>query len=165
MSNVTVIIGLLLCLQEVDNPSYKSWSKFKVGTKLTIKMESEASGNKTSMEATYELKTVDEKSAEVAVKGKMTAMGNTIDMPERTEKYDAKQKKVDAPPSKAKIEEGDEEIEIAGRKIKCHWTKETTEQGTKRVWVSDEVPGRMVKSEADISGAKTKMWIAALETK
>ena len=56
-------------------------------------------------------------------------------------------------------------IEIAGRKIKCHWVKTTTKQGTKRAWVSDEVPGRVVKSEADMSGAKTRMWIDALDTK
>jgi hypothetical protein len=69
----------------------------------------------------------------------------------------AKIKKVEGDPSKApKPVEGDEEIEVAGKKVKCRWVETTTEAGgnriVSRVWMSKEVPGGMAKMESKTTG-------------
>jgi hypothetical protein len=56
-----------------------------------------------------------------------------------------------------KSAEGDEEIEVAGRKLKCHWismdyrTESVVEflkdQSSAKTWYSKEVPGRVAKIE------------------
>ena len=53
------------------------------------------------------------------------------------------------------IQEGDEELTLGARKLKCHWSEvnseRTSREGKKitwvyRIWLSPEVPGGMVKS-------------------
>ncbi len=48
-------------------------------------------------------------------------------------------------------QEGDEEIEVAGKKLKCHWIEGTQKETHKvKFWVSKEIPGGVAKAE--ISG-------------
>ena len=160
--------------EDVDNPEYELWAKFKAGSYVVQKMESEAAGNKTNMEYTYTLKEITKAKAVVETKGVMTMAGNKMDIPASSREIPAKVKKTDPVKSDApKAKEGDEEVEVGGKKIKCHWTEtETESSGTKsksKVWTSKEIPGGMAKMESTSDSAQmkshTKMWADKWESK
>ncbi len=81
-------------------------------------------------------------------------IAKTIKLPDGVKKDDFKSGK-----PQGTYEEGTETLKIAGTEIKTTWYKYKFEvAGTKteaRLWLSDEVPGRVVKSESTTTGAVT----------
>ena len=173
------VVGLVLSAssaraEDIDNPEYEMWAKFKPGSFVVMKMESETGGNKADMEYTYTLKELTKEKAVVETKGHMMMGGNKIDIPASSRDIAAKVpkpaevKKTDAP----KAKEGDEEVEVGGKKVKCHWTESDSENsGIKthaKTWMSKDIPGNLAKMESTSDGAmksKTKMWADKWETK
>ena len=53
--------------------------------------------------------------------------------------------------------EGDEEIEVGGKKLKAHWIQMSMEQAGKKmsakIWLCKEIPGGMAKNEITPEGA------------
>jgi hypothetical protein len=148
---------LALCIQdEVDNAEYKNWSSCGVGSWVTMKMETEAAGNKTEMEQTHKLVEKTDAKCVVETSGKMVVAGNTMDLPANKRDIPAKIKKGDAKEGE-KPKEGDEEIEVGGKKVKCHWVESTSENaGTKttaKVWTCDDIPGKVAKIVSKSEGA------------
>jgi hypothetical protein len=150
---LAVFAALALCAQdEVDNPAYKNWAKGKPGTSVTMKMVTNY-GTAMEMESTM---TLEEVTADHVTISTVTKMGGNA-MPAQKMNIPAKVKKTEAGKDAPKPEEGDEEIEVGGKKIKCHWVKSVTEANgsktTSKVWSSDEIPGTMAKMESQMEGA------------
>jgi hypothetical protein len=153
----------------IDNPAYQSWAKHKTGTMVKHHTESDSMGNKTSIDTTQTLTDLTPDKATIEVKGSMKMAGNSMDMPAQTQEIPAKIKKPDdaAPAGDAqKPKQGTEDVKIGDKTYSCKWTEVTTDQnGTKttaKTWTCDDVPGNVVKMEANRSGAMTATVTMAL---
>ena len=157
---------------DVANPEHERWSGFKPGS--WVKFE-QPCGKGALMQETYKLL---EFSAEQAlfecakvengfkyplfqktVAGKLSVedcAGAEARKPEGGEM------ETQGPGGKMKYRwkqsgEGDEEIEVAGKKLKCHWVKVNRQidspveamkdRSSAKTWFSDEIPGRVAKIE------------------
>lgn len=111
---------------------------------MRVKAETESQGVKVSIEATATLLEITKESAVVEQKTKAIAAGEA--QPEGTEKVEILKDKDNNP---IKVDqEGDEEIEVAGKKLKCHWIEGTQEDKTLvKLWISKEIPGGVAKAE------------------
>ncbi len=138
-SLILVAVGLL-ALQEVENPDYKRWATFKAGSWVRFKSEIENGGNKLAvpLETTMTLLEIDEKQAVVEEQ-----IVNTM-QPKDSPKQEKPKKRTLKATRKAKegeTKEGDEEIEVGGKKLACHWTEVSGPSGSVKTWVNPEVPG------------------------
>jgi hypothetical protein len=139
---------LLSATQDVENPEYARWSKFKAGSWVKCKAEIENGGNKMVLptETTFTLLEVDDKQVVIE---ELTV--NTL-QPKDSPKQEKPKKRTTKATRKQKegeTKEGDEEIEVAGKKLACHWTEVTGVSGSVKTWVSPEVPG-VVKMEVGL---------------
>jgi len=140
MKSLLFTAAALLALQDAENPEFKRWASFKVGSWVKCKTEIENGGNKMALplETTYTLLEVDDKQVVVE---ELTI--NTL-QPKDSPKQEKARKRTYKATRKGKegeTKEGDEEIEVAGKKIACHWTEVQTAAGTVKTWVSADVPG------------------------
>src|SRR5262245_54405957 len=130
----------LLVLQDAENPEYKRWASFKAGSWVKCKTEIENGGNKMALpiETTFTLLEVDDKQVVVE---ELTL--NTL-QPKDSPKQEKARKRTYKATRKAKegdLKEGDEEIEVAGKKLACHWTEVQAPSGSSKTWICPEVPG------------------------
>ena len=156
-----LLMGASVCMAEqIDNPQYKNWAKFKPGTTVTTKTVSDMGGNKTEMETTTTLVDVAPDKLTLEAKTSMVMQGNKMDMPANKTEVQAKIEKpaatapaADAPKATTSTEDAD----AAGTKVKCTVTTMTTTTNgmtiNAKTWTSDEVPGMIVKSESTMDGA------------
>jgi hypothetical protein len=149
----------------VDNPQYKRWASYKPGASCTQKITivSAPDGNKevtTTMTLTATLKDLTADKAVIEVASQMEANGQKMDMPARKQEIAAKVAKsaADLPPAPpgaklTKKGEGDEEITVAGKKYKAHWTEYQSSgdqfEAVMKVWTADGVPGGVLKSQSE----------------
>lgn len=130
------------------------WGSFKKGSSAKLKTVSDTAGTKSEMTMTHTL--VDLTADEAVVETEMAMTGFTN---KSTNKFPLKApeggKAVDGPKPKT----GSEEIEVAGKKLKCTWTEiETEASGIKTVaksWMCEDVPGHLVKSVSKSTGVAT----------
>lgn len=142
---------LALLFQAKGNPEYGWWSGFKVGSSVKIRVDLEQGGMKVVMEGTFTLLELTKDKAVIERKTKVTADGKA--QPESTEKEDVSATEDKNP---VKIEkEGDEEIEVAGKKLKCRWIQGTQDDAKVKFWISKDVPGGIVKAEMTPPGGGT----------
>lgn len=164
---LTLAVALLpLLTQAKENPEFTYWSEHKAGSWAKIKLEVDAQGAKIVVEATHTLLETGADKVVVEQKNKVTANGQA--QPESTEKEEIfKDPAKDKNPVKIE-KEGDEEIEVAGKKLKCHWIEGTQKDTTKvKFWLSKEIPGGIAKGEVsggELPGAM-KMIATAWEKK
>jgi hypothetical protein len=193
---VALAIPLVISAQaqddRVDNPPYKSWSAFKKGTtvKLLQKVVDKSGDSPGVVDATarpqgpaemyltYRLVEVTpEKVVVTMTQTEMESGGEVEHAPVRiTYRARISRKYAGQSLPKSKVEnlkEGEEELEIAGKKIKTHWVesrfKVDTETSFSKVWSSDEVPGGTVKSvttksEGDKALFETTLQLVSLTT-
>lgn len=140
MKLLLLAAAALLGLQDAENPEYKRWASFKVGSWVKCRTEIDNGGNKMALpvETTFTLLEVDDKQVVVE---EVTV--NTL-QPKDSPKQEKAKKRTYKAARKAKegdLKEGDEEIEVAGKKLACHWTEVATAAGTVKTWISPEVPG------------------------
>lgn len=175
---VVVCAGLARAQDKVDNPEFANWSKFKKGTSVTLKtvssfnnMSSEASITSTLVEVGADKLVVEMTSAvksggmEFKAPPTKRDVTKTITLPKDYKKEDFAKGK---PPGT--YEEGAETIKVGGSEVKAKWYKYKADtDGTKteaKMWMSEDVPGMMVKSEMTTSGAvatKTTMEITEIK--
>ena len=170
MRRVTFALFALLALavgtasaEDAENPEFASWSKFKKGTTATLKMTTTAANNTSEILMTTTLVEVgaDKLVVETSTVTKFNGMEfkaaakrdvtKTIKLPDGVKKDDAKGGKVPGT-----YEEGTETLKIGGTEIKTKWYKAKAEvAGNKtesKTWMSDEVPGSLVKMETTTTG-------------
>jgi hypothetical protein len=165
--------------EQVDNPQYQGWSKFAAGTAVKYTQTVEAMGQKQDVQVTMTLVSISPEKATIETKATITVQGQTqetpaqkMDIPAKVNKSEAMEVGQPAPNIKAEVKQGEEKVEAAGKTYDCKWTEvKSTQQGTDvvaKTWLSDDVPGRLVKMEATTSGAmasSTKMTLAGMEKK
>ncbi|MBN9118350.1 MAG: hypothetical protein J0I06_04175 [Planctomycetes bacterium] len=151
--------------EEIPNPEFVSWSKFKKGTSVTLKTTATVSGITSETLSTTTLVEVGPGQVVIETKAVSKVNGMSFDSPPqkrevaKTLKLPDGGKKPDAkggqPPGT--YEEGTETLKVGGTEIKTKWYKTRSEgDGFKtdsKVWMSDDAPGVMVKMEAITTGA------------
>jgi len=162
-SVLAMILALLGTNQEVDNPQFKYWSGCKPGSWVKMKMELELSGKKAETETTHKLLEVKDGVAVVEITGKTKVGAQEFPLPAQKQEIKAKESA-----DKVKIEtEGDEEIEVAGKKLKCHWFEFTSKTGDKeaksKAWLSMDIPGGMAKALMGLPNSEKQMQMTAIE--
>ena len=164
MTTFLAVVAILLSTvatagADADNPEYQRWSGFKAGAWVKFKMVSEAGGAKTEVEQTVKL--VELTPAKAVVEIGMVTGGNKLpaqkrEIPAKLKTEAAKDAKA---PKASKPAEGNEDIDVGGKKVKAHWVESTTETGgnttVAKVWQAKGVPGGTVKMEARTTGAVT----------
>jgi len=174
------VLGLALCVsrtacaEDIDNTQYANWAKFKIGSFVKTVLEQESTGaDKLHIEYTITLVELTKDKAVLETKT-VTTMGSRPPGEPRVDKHDvpAKIKKPEEAKDPKKVGEGDETIDLGGKKVKCHWIEMNSEgDGTKnhsKSWFSDEIPGRLAKMETQSTGnikATTKIWADKWEAK
>jgi len=140
---------LLLLAQEADDPAFKRWSGSKPGSWVKFKRETVNAEGKVfdlNQAITQTLVEVDDK--KVVVESAMEG-GGKAGKPTR-DTYRVKT------PLPDKIEkEGDEEIEIAGKKLTCHWIQGNlfiTGRTLARIYLNADVPGGIVRTDLIVFG-------------
>lgn len=144
---------------QVDNPEYKHWSGFKPGSFSKLKTTGEMMGTKTESMTTMTLKEVTADNAVIEIVS-VTKMGDQeMKAPPMTHKVPAKVSMADADKynnPEGKLKDGQEEIEAAGKKWKTRWMEVETTAGEMKVksktWISEDVPGRVVKMTSESAG-------------
>jgi hypothetical protein len=144
---------------EVPNELYERWKDWKVGSSVTFHSDVDTAGVKVEYEATSTLIEITKEKAVVEVTG-FTKLGDKrLDAKPKRFEYTATVKKPEpkADSDTASRKEGDEELEVQGKKLKCHWVEQKTDNGTskttERSWFSSEVPGGVVRQDVTVDGA------------
>jgi hypothetical protein len=159
--------------EQVDNPQYQSWSKFKPGTTVTMKSDSvmKVQGNEMKNASTITTKLLDISPTEATVETTMLANGQESKLP--PQKIPAKTEKAAVPADapKADMKEGTDKVEIAGKTYNAKTVETTSDANgmktTSKTWMSDEVPGGMLKMESNSTGSmesKTTMTLVEVKT-
>ncbi len=155
---------LLSATQDVENPEYARWARFKVGSRVTCKSEIDNGGNKMLLptETTFTLLEVDDKQVvieEVTV--------NTLQPKDSPKQEKAKKRtyKATRKQKEGETKEGDEEIDVAGKKLACHWTEVTGASGSVKTWVSSEVPGAVKMEVVLVSKSIQRLTATSWEKK
>ena len=139
MKALFLIAAVFLIPQDPENPEYRRWASFKVGSWVKMKSEIDNQGNKMELplETTFTLLEVDDKKVVVEELTVNTLLAKDSPKQEKARKrtYPATRKQ------KEEMKEGDEEIEIAGKKIACHWIEAKSSAASGKIWSSPDVPG------------------------
>lgn len=164
---VCLLFAIPVAAQEVaENPVYKNWEKFPVGSSVTYRSITKTPDFEAIQEYTLVLK--DKTPDRVVIEKQLTSIdpqGNRTTYPAMT----SENPKVYKLPKGVKVEknkkqpglkgEGEEELEILGRKIKAQWFKATSkvEAGDTHTssWSSAEIPGGLIKAENDTPATKS----------
>ncbi len=163
--------GSVLAQEKVENPMYATWAKFKPGTSVTHK--STTSGAMFTAESTITTKLVEVTADKVVVEVTITskAAGKEFQLPAMKQDYakmvelpkGAKKEDFGKKPEGA-VKEGTETLKIAGHEIKTKWyeieVKKDGMEAKSKMWMSDDVPGSLVKMESKVAApiaAETKM--------
>jgi len=162
MNIVLALASLLAMVQDKEDPRFKYWSSCKAGSWVKAKMIIEQGTIKNEMEQVQKLLDVGEDKITVEITGTMKVNGQEMAMP--TKKQEIKLKDTEG---KVQVDkEGDEEIEVGGKKLKCHWYEMTVKGGPTemkmKAWMSTEIPGGSAKVEMTPPGQKL-MTMTAVE--
>jgi hypothetical protein len=175
---VVVVAPGMARAEEVDNPQYQSWAKFKPGSTRTLVGEMSAQGMPMQMEMTSTLKDVTPDEATISTRVTMHAMGEARERPAQERPVRAKMEKQDIQPV------GEEAVEAAGKTYKCkiydvqsespmggRARGQQGESATKpaisksRIWVSPEVPGGLVKMIVPTPAGQMTVTLKSFEAK
>jgi len=169
---IAMAASIAWCEEMVENPQYKSWSAFKVGTTTKMQTSSAATMGETEMVTkmtmTSTLKELTADRAVIEVVTEMDMGGTKTAMPAQKQDIPAKVAKGAATQpagvTVTKKGEGDEEIAVGDKKHKCHWVENlmTGDQmeSVSKVWTCPDVPGgmgRMVAETTKPMKSKTTM--------
>jgi hypothetical protein len=144
----------------IDNPEYKFWSSCKAGSWVTLKTEMHMNNMNMESGTTNKLLEITAEKAVLESTSKTIMGGKEYPSPATKREIAAKiEKPADSAKPANKPVEGDEELTVDGKKLKCHWSESESEAGGKktvsRVWMCEEVPGHMTKMESKQDGKVT----------
>jgi hypothetical protein len=151
--------------EPVENPQYTHWSQFGVGSFAKSAGTSSASGFETTMTMTVTLVELSDEQAVIERSVAVEMAGQTMETPAQTEVVPAMIEEADVEDfnnPEGKVDEGDEELEVAGQTIQTHWieidTSTTDPENAEgaahgKTWLSEQVPGMLVKMDMTTTGA------------
>lgn len=143
--------------QEIPNESYKSWSQFKVGTTATLQTTTKMNGRALSQIKMIQ-KLVEKNDKEVVIEISTIVVANGMEFKTKSNKVTHKRnvkssltKPADVPNLKfVETGKGKESIKVGGKTYACNWISTSSNFGgvktESKVWMSDKVPGMMVKT-------------------
>jgi hypothetical protein len=143
--------------EQVDNPLYAAWAKFKPGSTASVKHTMHMEGNGMNMDQTFETTTklVEVTSEKVTVESSTTMAGTTS-----THSQDIAAK-IDSTDKKAPKQIGQESATAAGKSYSCKvYDLQLEQNGTlvnAKAWIADEVPGGLVKMQSHITQGQMKI--------
>lgn len=178
LSFMVLVPAIASADESIANPEFASWSKFKKGTSVTLKMTTMAAGMNSETTVTTTLieagadKLVIETTSVAKVAGMVIKsppfkrdVQKTVMVPKGVKKEELQGGK---PPGTT--QEGTETLKVAGSEVKTKWYKYQSEAGgiksDSKMWMSEDVPGLMVKMESSTAGAiATTMKMELVEIK
>ena len=148
---------------DTDNPEFKAWSAYKVGTTVKRHQSVSTAGTKQEMEMTTKLVELAADKAVVEDSVAMNVNGQVMNLPGNKRTIPAKLSgPAVVPPAvpnapKVDAKEGEETVEAGGKSYKCK-TVETAMKGpqgetSSKIWTSTDVPGGLVKMTSQTNGA------------
>src|ERR1041384_5793131 len=162
MRILTALALSAVVVAQSKHPTYDRCANFKVGSWVKMKIEAESGGVKGVEDRTVTLTELTKEKA--ILEWKRIRILAERKYPEETSRIEIRSDNWPNPTTVQK--EGEEEIEIAGKKLKCRWIKGTSNEGNVKFWVSTEVPGGIVKVEQTTSeGVTTKSIVTGWEKK
>lgn len=154
---------------KIDHPWLKygegSWVELQISTKMTkpVASESEMTTKRTLLKKGDKLK--------FKLETKMTKPA-AMEMPAQETEEDAKiagGSGTGGTGGAKELGKGDEELDVAGKKVKCKWVETEYEMNGKKTttksWTSDEVPGGVVKSVTKNEDMESTMVVTGFEKK
>lgn len=153
LKNALAVGVVMLCAglaygEMVDNPQYQGWKKFGEGSSATLTSTMSAGGQKIESESVRKLVSKADDSVTIEVTASVTFAGQSHSTPPHEQKIAAQIDKKDAD-----VSTSNEKVEAAGKTFDCkvYNITQATPDGksvTAKVWITDEVPGGVVKMEA-----------------
>ncbi len=147
------------------NPEFSGWAKFKKGTSVTVKTTTIGGGATSETLSTSTLVEVGADKLVIEYVSVTNVNGTELKLPTsrreipKTVPQPKGAKNGDPPAKPVPTETGTETLKIIGLELKTTWSKNKVEAaGTtseSKVWMSDEVPGAMVKMESTVTGVVT----------
>lgn len=165
--------GGWLQAEEIPNPLYSNWAKFKPGTSVTQKNVVDAPGFKTETELTYELVKVTDDNLTLKYSTKMTFNGQAVTTPPQEIVHTKMVTKHSSPAASLDQEyksekDPDETLTIDDKKVICKVSRSTSKmagiQSSTKVWMSEDVPGQTLKMESTVDQGAAGKTVSTLET-
>lgn len=165
----------IIAAAEVENPTYASWSKYKVGTTVVHRAVTGEGRGAIETKTTSTLIELTDAKAVVEQVVVSDATGSKVES--APQRFTHRQtfpllpgvKKEDIGKPSGAIDRGEEALDVAGKSYKSRWydTKGQTEAGPSitRTWLSDDVPGRLVKAVTKVPAAKKVTTMELVEIK
>jgi hypothetical protein len=173
----TLAVGLILTTtvagqdkKKIDNPEYTSWSKYKPGTTVKMTIVNNAGGQKFEIARTSKLVEVTAEKCVLEDEGMTKVAGMEVKQPAtkrdvpKTLEVDAKSADaIKAVKPEGTTEEGTETLKVSGTEIKTKWYKFKSKAAggaaatEGQMWMSEEVPGLMVKMTTKTDQSEMKM--------
>jgi len=159
--------------EEVEHPIYRSWARHPIGTAVTLRSVTRSAEHTIVTTKTSTLVKLTDVGAEIEVRTVSDGTGTLVEAPLQT--YTQRKMfplfpgmtkdDIGKPPKSSK--NGEETLEMAGRTIKTQWFDSTgeTEAGKSftRTWMSDDVPGKLVKAVTRVPSAKNTTTVELVE--
>lgn len=182
MRSLPILLGLLvlpaassLAFEDIEHPIYKNWARFKVGTSVTTTATTVGSSQTIETKTTTKLVELTPEKVVLERVVVSNATGTKVENPPQSLEYARKffllpgVKKADLGKPQGAVAEGEQTVKVAGKEYKAKWydTKGRTEAGETliRSWMSDEVPGMLLKAETRVVGKlKTTMEVTEIKT-
>jgi len=156
------VAGLLLSArsaaraEDIDNPEYELWAKYKAGSFVVMKMETETSGQ-VGDGVHLPLKEITKDKAVVETKGHMNDWWHKIDIPANSQRHPRQGSRRASPPRRTprSRRKAMRRSRSGGKKLKCHWTETQTEaSGMKplsKIWIARiSPPHGQVESTSEV---------------
>ena len=165
-SSICLLLAATFCAADdtsKPNPEYVAWKSFKVGTFVRY---SRTTNGKIDEYVTAKLLAVTEEAVKVEYGGTNVQDNNSktepkvVEIRAKTAVEPGAATQPSSQPANSKapkiVAEGEEDIEVAGRKVHAHWTMTADQlyEGPKNkipsiatVWTSAEIPGALVKGK------------------
>lgn len=144
---------------QIVNPEYANWSKFKVGTKVKLRIVSDTGGQRNETIKVITLTNLTNAGATLDVHSTMNYGGAQMPPHQDSTTIPAMIDRQAPDAGAPRATTGDDTLTIAGKSYRAKWTQTSMEQGgirtTMKVWKSDDFPGMTVKQESRMEGSVT----------
>jgi hypothetical protein len=175
---LVICVGTTTAQETMDNPEFTTWSKFPKGTSITLKTSTTAMGM--ASESTITTTLVEVGTDKLVVEFSIASKSGGKEFKAPPMKRDVT-KNITLPKGKEKpkdgglkppgtYEEGTETLKVSGMEIKTKWYKFKADEGgfksDGKIWMSEDVPGFIVKMEAKATGvvdSDTKMELVEIK--
>jgi hypothetical protein len=146
--------------EQVDNPNYTNWARFKPGTTIKTRTISEFGGQRNEMNSTIRLIEVTPSKVVIETQTNSNYAGNIMKGEPQRSDIPAK---IDRLPTTDTVrpKTGQEEVTVAGKRYRATWTETVLENSgirtTSRTWSSDDFPGMTLRSQSRMEGSTSGM--------